>query len=77
MERVMGFEPTTVCLGSRYATTASHPLSQGNYIIPIRRRKVKFCFVGACAVGRGVWRVPPNIPSSRRRCGALAHLAPL
>ena len=24
-ERVRGFEPLTVCLGSRYATTASHP----------------------------------------------------
>jgi hypothetical protein len=30
-ERVMGFEPTTVCLGSRYATTASHPRIRGHY----------------------------------------------
>ena len=27
----MGFEPTTVCLGSRYATTASHPQRQIHY----------------------------------------------
>ena len=25
-ERVVGFEPTTTCLGSRCATTAPHPL---------------------------------------------------
>ena len=26
MERVMGFEPTTLCLGSRYSTPELHPL---------------------------------------------------
>ena len=25
VERVMGFEPTTLCLGSRYSTTELHP----------------------------------------------------
>ena len=30
-ERVRGFEPLTVCLGSRYATTASHPQSHCHY----------------------------------------------
>jgi hypothetical protein len=32
-ERVMGFEPTTVCLGSRYATTASHPHVRSQYSV--------------------------------------------
>ena len=26
LERVMGFEPTTFCLGSRYSTPELHPL---------------------------------------------------
>ena len=30
-ERVMGFEPTTTCLGSRYATAASHPQVHSDY----------------------------------------------
>ena len=25
VERVMGFEPTTLCLGSKYSTTELHP----------------------------------------------------
>ena len=34
LERVMGFEPTTFCLGSRYSTTELPPLKDG-FIYPI------------------------------------------
>ena len=33
LERAMGLEPTTTCLGSRYATTASRPLA-GRILAP-------------------------------------------
>ena len=29
MERAMGFEPTTLCLGSKYSTTELHPPATG------------------------------------------------
>ena len=31
MERVMGFEPTTLCLGSRYSTAELHPPILANW----------------------------------------------
>ena len=37
MERVMGFEPTTFCLGSKHSTPELHPLVGGE-IVPARCR---------------------------------------
>jgi hypothetical protein len=44
-ERVVGFEPTTTCLGSRCATTAPHPLT-GQIIAhsPFQRKSAHLTF---------------------------------
>ena len=35
MERVMGFEPTTFCLGSKHSTPELHPLNVLRFYITI------------------------------------------
>ena len=44
----MGFEPTTLCLGSRCATTALHPLSVSDIILE-SADKVKIRLTGNCS----------------------------
>jgi hypothetical protein len=60
LERVMGFEPTTVCLGSRYATTASHPRDVvywplGGMAIKVRSRRSETISVWQRSTGT-FWR---------------------
>ena len=78
MERVMGIEPTTSCLGSRHSTTELHPLSstalRGRACAHLRGQRFgvsrKF-WERALPIDRGSARWPsllPGRPREGRRC---------
>lgn len=66
-ERVKGLEPSTVCLGSRYATTASHPRSNCLYYTE-QTTKSQMSYRGGASQSH--W------PSLRQNCPILERVAP-